>query len=165
MPTIIGSTTLNTRDTIERSKREIRDKIQWFLKFAEIITRADEFVESATMNPAFEESAMFENMIDLMFKDEAGQSVQLGNYFGSKPVILVLAYFRCPMLCTQVLNGLVQALLDIPFDIGKEFNVVTVSFDPREGPELAAAKKQSYLDRYGRAGAEAGSVRSPRTAA
>jgi arsenite/tail-anchored protein-transporting ATPase len=61
---------IDTRETIERSKRDIRDKIQWFLKFAEISTRADEFVESATMNPAFEESAMFENMIDLMFKDE-----------------------------------------------------------------------------------------------
>ncbi|HEX8969254.1 MAG TPA: ArsA family ATPase [Chloroflexota bacterium] len=61
---------IDTKETIERSKREIRDKIQWFLKFAEISTRADEFVESATMNPAFEESAMFENMIDLMFKDE-----------------------------------------------------------------------------------------------
>jgi arsenite-transporting ATPase len=61
---------IDTKDTIERSKNEIRDKIQWFLKFAEISTKADEFVEAATMNPAFEESAMFENMIDLMFKDE-----------------------------------------------------------------------------------------------
>src|ERR671918_1485813 len=61
---------IDTKDTIERSKQEIRDKIQWFLKFAEISTKADEFVEAATMNPAFEESAMFENMVDLMFKDE-----------------------------------------------------------------------------------------------
>src|SRR5204862_1562487 len=61
---------IDTRQTTERSKIEIREKIQWFLKFAEISTKADEFVESATMNPAFEESAMFENMIDLMFKDE-----------------------------------------------------------------------------------------------
>ena len=61
---------IDTRDTIERSKQDIKDKIQWFLKFAEISTKADEFVESATMNPAFEESAMFENMIDLMFKNE-----------------------------------------------------------------------------------------------
>jgi len=61
---------IDTRETIERSKQEIKDKIQWFLKFAEISTKADAFVESATMNPAFEESAMFENMIDLMFKDE-----------------------------------------------------------------------------------------------
>ena len=61
---------IDTRDAIERSKREIREKIQWFLKFAEISTKADEFVEAATMNPAFEESAMFENMVDMMFKDE-----------------------------------------------------------------------------------------------
>src|ERR671932_823593 len=61
---------IDTKDVIEREKKEIKEKIQWFLKFAEISTKADEFVESATMNPAFEESAMFENMIDLMFKDE-----------------------------------------------------------------------------------------------
>ena len=61
---------IDTRETIEKSKREIREKIEWFLKFADIKTKADEFVESATMNPAFEESAMFENMIDLMFEDK-----------------------------------------------------------------------------------------------
>ena len=61
---------IDTRDTIEKSKREIREKIEWFLKFADIKTKADEFVESATMNPAFEESAMFENMIDIMFEDK-----------------------------------------------------------------------------------------------
>src|SRR5512135_3015282 len=61
---------IDTRETIQKSKREIREKIEWFLKFAEIKTKADEFVESATMNPAFEESAMFENMIDLMFQDK-----------------------------------------------------------------------------------------------
>jgi len=61
---------IDTKDTIERSKQEIRDKIQWFLKFADISTKAEDFVESATMNPAFEESAMFENMVDLMLKDE-----------------------------------------------------------------------------------------------
>src|SRR5512146_1268018 len=61
---------IDTRETIEKSKREIREKIEWFLKFADIKTKADEFVESATMNPSFEESAMFENMIDLMFQDE-----------------------------------------------------------------------------------------------
>ncbi|MGE5255376.1 MAG: ArsA family ATPase [Hyphomicrobiales bacterium] len=61
---------IDTKDTIEKSKREIREKIEWFLKFADIKTKADEFVESATMNPAFEESAMFENMIDLMFEDK-----------------------------------------------------------------------------------------------
>jgi len=61
---------IDTRETIEKSKKEIREKIEWFLKYADVKTKADEFVESATMNPAFEESAMFENMIDLMFDDE-----------------------------------------------------------------------------------------------
>src|ERR1700722_859712 len=74
--------------------------------------------------------------LDLAFVDEAGKQVKLADYFDDKPVILVLAYYRCPMLCTQVLNGLVRALLDIPFNIGHEFRIVTVSFDPRETPEL-----------------------------
>jgi arsenite-transporting ATPase len=75
-PTAVSGTSnlwayeIDTRDTIQKSKREIREKIEWFLKFADIKTKADEFVESATMNPAFEESAMFENMIDIMFQDE-----------------------------------------------------------------------------------------------
>jgi protein SCO1/2 len=94
--------------------------------------------------------------LELTFRDEAGRDVRLGAYVHDKPVILVLAYYRCPMLCTEVLNGLVRAMLDLPFSAGKEFNVVTVSFDPRETPELAAAKKQTYLERYGRPGAEEG---------
>jgi protein SCO1/2 len=94
--------------------------------------------------------------LDLSFRDESGRTVQLGDCFGDRPVILVLAYYRCPMLCTQVLNGLVRALLEVPLDVGRDFNVVTVSFDPRETPELAAAKKKSYLERYGGPGAEAG---------
>jgi cytochrome oxidase Cu insertion factor (SCO1/SenC/PrrC family) len=63
--------------------------------------------------------------LDLEFVDETGKAVRLGDYFGQKPVILVLAYYKCPMLCTLVLNGLVQAMHEIPFEIGKEFNVVT----------------------------------------
>ena len=63
---------------------------------------------------------------------------------------LVLAYYRCPMLCTQVLNGLVRGMLEMPFTVGKEFSVVTVSFDPRETPEMAAAKKRTYVARYGK---------------
>src|SRR5579884_861240 len=94
--------------------------------------------------------------LDLEFRDEAGRTVRLGNYFGDKPVILVLAYYRCPMLCTEVLNGLVRAMLDMPYTAGKEFVVLTVSFDPHETPDLAAAKKKTYLERYGRRGAEAG---------
>jgi protein SCO1/2 len=94
--------------------------------------------------------------LDLEFRDEGGQAVELADYFGRKPVILVLAYYRCPMLCTMVLNGLVRALLDVTFDVGKEFNIVTVSFDPRETPALAAAKKKTYVERYGRPGAAKG---------
>jgi len=94
--------------------------------------------------------------LQLKFVDEAGRPVHLGDYFGEKPVILVLAYFECPMLCTQVLNGLVRGMLDMSYSAGKEFNVVTVSFDPRETPEMAAAKKKTYLERYGRAGAAEG---------
>src|SRR5262249_28900556 len=87
---------------------------------------------------------------------EAGQSVRLGDYFDGKPVILVLAYYRCPMLCTQVLNGLVDGLRGVPFNAGEQFRVVTVSFDPREQPELAAAKRESYVESYGRPQATTG---------
>ncbi len=94
--------------------------------------------------------------LDLVFRDESGKNVRLGDYFGQKPVILALVYYECPMLCTEVLNGLTSALSVLKFDVGKEFNVVVVSFDPRETPELAAAKKRVYLNRYGRPGAEQG---------
>jgi protein SCO1/2 len=94
--------------------------------------------------------------LDLTFNDETGRPVKLQEFFGKKPVILVLAYYQCPRLCTLVLNGLVQGLLEINLDAGKDFNVVIVSFDPREKWQLAASKKDSYLRRYGRPGAEAG---------
>ncbi|HEX8708982.1 MAG TPA: SCO family protein [Pyrinomonadaceae bacterium] len=94
--------------------------------------------------------------LDLQFRDEAGASVRLGQYFTTKPVILALVFYECKMLCTEVLNGLTGSLKAQTFDVGKEFEVVTVSFDPRETPKLAAAKKQSYMERYGRAGAERG---------
>lgn len=90
------------------------------------------------------------------FTDESGKPVRLANYFGSKPVILVLAYYQCPRLCTLVLNGLVQGMLEMNLDAGRDFQVVTVSFDPREDWRLAASKKESYLQRYGRPGAAAG---------
>ena len=89
---------------------------------------------------------------DLVFTDDTGKPVKLGDYFGEKPVILVLAYYRCPMLCTLVLNGLVQGMRDMPFTAGNDFQVVTVSFDPRETPELAASKK-NYVAQYGQPGA------------
>jgi protein SCO1/2 len=94
--------------------------------------------------------------LDLWFRDEAGQRVLLGDCLGDKPTVLVLAYYRCPKLCNVVLGGLLQTCREMSFTVGQEFNVVTVSFDPRETPELAAAKKASYLEKYGRAGADAG---------
>ena len=84
--------------------------------------------------------------LDLVFRDESGQEVKLGQYFGQKPVILALVYYDCPMLCTQILNGMVTSFRVLPFQVGKEFDVVTVSFDPRETSELAATKKKVYVN-------------------
>ena len=88
--------------------------------------------------------------LDLPFVDENGKDVKLGDYFGKRPVLLAMVYYECPMLCTQVLNGVTGALKTINFDVGKEFDVVAVSINPREGPGLAAQKKAAYLERYGR---------------
>ncbi len=87
---------------------------------------------------------------DLAFTDETGAAIRLGAYFGPRPVILALVYYECPMLCTQVLSGLTSGLKGLAFDAGTQFDVVVVSIDPGEGPGLAAAKKATYVDRYGR---------------
>ena len=88
--------------------------------------------------------------LNLEFKDESGRPVPLGSFFHGKPVLLALVYYRCPMLCTQILNGVASSLKAVSFDPGRDFEVVSVSFDPKDTPELAAAKKVSYLRRYGR---------------
>jgi protein SCO1 len=87
--------------------------------------------------------------LNLAFRDESGKPVRLADYFGRKPVVLILAYYRCPMLCSQVLAGATHAFRQLPFRIGQQFNVLSVSFDPRETPELAAASKQTYMASYG----------------
>jgi protein SCO1/2 len=95
--------------------------------------------------------------LDLAFVDENGQAIQLQQYFGSKPVILMLVYYQCPMLCTQVLNGFTGAMNGIVrFNIGREFNVITVSIDPRDTAQDAAAAKKRYLQRYRRPEADQG---------
>ncbi len=94
--------------------------------------------------------------LGLAFRDENGNAVQLGDYFGKRPMILNLVYYQCPMLCGEVLTGLESAMRVLKFDAGKEFDVLTVSFDPKETPEMAAAKKAEYIKRYGRPGAAAG---------
>ena len=90
--------------------------------------------------------------LDLAFRDETGNPVHLSDYFGQKPVILNLVYYKCPMLCSEVMSGLTRALKVLKFDAGNQFNVLSVSFNPRETPPLAAAAKAQYLQRYGRPG-------------
>lgn len=93
---------------------------------------------------------------NLAFTDDLGRSLHLGDYFGKRPLILNLVYYNCPMLCGEVLSGLEHSLGMMQFDVGKEFDVITVSFDPSETPEMAAKKKSEFLRRYKRAGAEQG---------
>jgi protein SCO1/2 len=94
--------------------------------------------------------------LDLTFRDESDRPVRLREYLGEKPVILAMVYYECPMLCTEVLNGLLASMKNMPLDVGKQFNVVTVSFNPRENSGLAANKKRVYVGLYGRPGASEG---------
>jgi protein SCO1/2 len=87
--------------------------------------------------------------LDLTFTDDAGKQVQLAGYFGQRPAILALVYYQCPMLCSEELNGLTGALQMVNFRPGKDFDVIIVSIDPSEGTDLAAAKKRTYVKRYG----------------
>jgi protein SCO1/2 len=123
--------------------------------------RPEPGVPAGTM-PAALQGVTFEQRLDttlpldLEFRDEDGQAVRLGRYFGRRPVVLAFVYYECPMLCSQVLNGLLSSMKVLDETAGREFDVVTVSFDPRETPLQAAAKKRAYLDRYGRPGADEG---------
>ena len=90
---------------------------------------------------------------DLTFRDEAGNRVRLGDFFGKKPIVLSLVYFDCPALCTEVLNGELRTMRAISLDLGKDFEAVTVSFEPKDTPALAKAKRDVYLGQYDRAGA------------
>lgn len=93
---------------------------------------------------------------DIPFVDHNGRDVRIGSYFGARPVVLVLAYYECPVLCTQVINGVVSSILPLTFNAGREFDVVVVSFDPGETPAMAAAKRADFVRRYGRSGTDAG---------
>jgi len=94
--------------------------------------------------------------LGLVFRDEAGRAVTLRSLFRGRAVVLSLVYYQCPMLCTLTLNGLANALSVLTFDVGKDFDAVTVSFEPKETPALAAAKKKAHLERYRRPGAAEG---------
>ena len=91
--------------------------------------------------------------LEAQFRDETGAPVRLGNYFRGRPVILNLVYYKCPMLCGMILNGMVKTLRRVDLNPGTDFDIVTISFDPKETPQLAAAKRQTYLTAYNRRGA------------
>jgi protein SCO1/2 len=91
--------------------------------------------------------------LDAEFRDETGKAVRLGDYFGTRPVILTFAYYRCQDLCPLLLDGVLRTLRAMSFTVGKEFEIVNVSFDPHDTPELAMAKKSDLVDRYRRPGA------------
>ncbi len=90
---------------------------------------------------------------EILFRDEDGKAVHLGDYFGKKPVVLSLVYFDCPALCTEVLNGELRTMKAISLDLGKDFDAITVSFEPKDSPALAKAKRDVYAGQYGRPGA------------
>jgi protein SCO1/2 len=94
--------------------------------------------------------------LDLAFRDQDGRPVTLTRYFRDRAVILSLAYYECPMLCTEVLNGLVRSLRALSFEPGREFTVLTVSFDPRDTPDVASRTRSRYLAEYGRDSARTG---------
>lgn len=118
----------------------------------------------STMGPApdaltragFEAKLDSQIPLDLELVNEAGEPVRLGDYFGDRPVILTLVYFNCPMLCNIILNSVMDTLGDISLFPGKDYEIVTVSFNHEEGPELAAAKKETYVKAFDKPGAAEG---------
>src|SRR5262249_43383180 len=104
----------------------------------------------------FEQKLGAQVSLSRIFRDERGQTIKFGSCVAGKPVVLVLGYYGCPMLCPLTSNGMLEGMQDISWSIGKEFEVVQVSIDPHETSELASAKKSAYLKRYGRSGAASG---------
>ena len=118
-------------------------------------------VTSSTMPKPLLEIGFDQNIdqklpLDATFRDEDGKTVTLGSFYGQRPVVLGFVYYECPMLCTQVLNAITTSVSTMSIDAGKDFDLVLVSFDPRETPAQAAAKKAEYVARYKRPGTESG---------
>jgi protein SCO1/2 len=120
------------------------------------IVEAQNPAESFTDKVGIEQKLNAQAPLDAVFRDESNQPARLGNYFGTEPVILVLAYYDCPNLCTLVLNATLTSVQDLRLDAGKDFQIVVVSFDPNEKAILAAEKKRTYVRRYARPGGAAG---------
>ena len=109
--------------------------------------------EQAVLNQIDFEQRLNEQVpLDAVFTDEDGKQVQLTQYFGKRPVILVMVFYECPMLCTEILNGTLRMMQEMAFTAGQEYEVVTISIDPREGPVEAMGKKSQYMRRYNREG-------------
>jgi len=119
--------------------------------------RADDFAGTTQRIPMrFTPKLSASVPMNLVFQNEEGHPVELGKLFQQKPVILNLVYFNCPMMCTEVLNGLVQSMKKMTLQLGRDYNVITLSIDVREKPPLAKTKKKLYSDRYQRAGTDSG---------
>jgi protein SCO1/2 len=135
--------------------------MKWIMPFVTLVFAATALCAEGQL-PAELEAIRIEQRLgnpvplDLSFRDEQGSFVELSRYVHDRPVILVLAYYRCPRLCSEVLNGLADSLQRVPFVMGKDYELVIVSFDDRETPRLAAEKKKSYVEHYGIPGMEAG---------
>jgi protein SCO1 len=110
-------------------------------------------IPAAVADLAFEQHPNAQLPFDATFVNERGETVRLGDLFRGRPVILVLAYYRCPQLCNLVLNGLLDGLRGVPYRPGEDYTVITISFDPRETSAIAAAKKANYVDGLSRPGA------------
>jgi protein SCO1/2 len=114
---------------------------------------AQSLTDSQLSEIRFDQKLGSQISLDLQFRDENGKPVKLRDYFGKRPIVLVPGYYECPMLCTLTFNGMVESMNDMKWSIGEQFSVIHFSINPKETPELAAAKKRTYLKRYGRPGA------------
>jgi protein SCO1/2 len=126
------------------------------IAFISSVTQGAPLSDAILRDIRFDQKIGAQVPLDAAFHDETGRAVHLGDYFGRKPVVLVLGYNHCPMLCSLVSNGLIESLQDLKSDIGDRFNVLNVSIAPAEKPPLAAETKREYLRHYGRPGAENG---------
>lgn len=137
-------------------KRELQVYLVSLCVISSMPLMAQSLIDNQLSRISFDQMLNAQISLDLPFRDENGKTVTLRDYFGQKPVVLVLGYYECPMLCTLTFNGMVESMEGMKWTIGKQFNVVHVSINPKETPELAAAKKQTYLRRYARSGAATG---------
>jgi protein SCO1/2 len=119
-------------------------------------TNADSLTEAQLLNIKFDQHLNAQVSPSLAFQDDGGKNIHLGDYFGDRPIVLILGYYGCPMLCTLTLNGATESFRDLKWSVGRNFDVVFVSIDPSEGTSLAAAKKENYVRVYNRPGAAAG---------